>query len=67
MRRVVFAALCLSAGFAIGSLSPIGRAFAALLTPTAVNGCLYQSSVPTLASGQTYVFQCDVNGKLITH
>ena len=67
MRRVILALACLSVGFGVGSLSPIGRAFAALVSPAAVNGCLYQSSAPTLATGQTYVFQCDVNGKLITH
>jgi hypothetical protein len=66
MKLVALALICLSLGFAVGSLSPIGNAFAQLMSPAAVNGCIYFSTPPTLANRQQNVFQCDVNGKLIT-
>jgi len=32
--------------------------------PAQVNGCVYYATPPTLTNGQSYVFTCDVNGKL---
>mgnify|MGYP006355459973 CR=1 FL=1 len=66
MKLAGLALLCLTLGFAAGSLSPIGAAFAQLMSPAAVNGCSYYSTPPTLANRQQNVLQCDVNGKLIT-
>jgi hypothetical protein len=66
MRLAALAALCLLIGFVVGSVSPIGVAFAQIFSPAAVNGCIYFSTPPTLANRQQNVFQCDVNGKLIT-
>jgi hypothetical protein len=43
-----------------------GAAPAQTQTPAAVNGCIYYSSLPTLANGQRNSFLCDVNGKLLT-
>ena len=34
--------------------------------PAAVNGCVYNSSPPTLSDGQQGVFQCDASGNLKT-
>lgn len=66
MKLVALALVCLSLGFAVGSLSPIGQAFAQLMAPAAVNGCIYYSTPPTLANRQQNVFLCDSTGKLIT-
>lgn len=43
-----------------------GAAPAQTQSPAAVNGCIYYSSLPTLANGQRNSFLCDVNGKLLT-
>lgn len=40
-------------------------AFAAQQTPAAVNGCIYNSSLPTLVAGQSVVFSCGPSGELI--
>lgn len=40
-------------------------ALAQQTTPAQVNGCIYNSSLPILTNGQSSVFQCDVNGKLL--
>lgn len=66
MKLALLASICLALGFVAGSLSPVGVAFAQIFSPAAVNGCIYFSSPPTLANRQQNVFQCDVNGKLIT-
>lgn len=66
MKLLILAVVCLISGFTIGSLSPVGQAFAQLMSPAAVNGCIYYSTPPTLANRQQNVLQCDVNGKLIT-
>jgi hypothetical protein len=34
--------------------------------PASINGCVYYATPPTLTNGQSYVFTCDVNGKLRT-
>ena len=39
--------------------------YAQQTSPAQVNGCVYNSSLPTLTNGQSSVFQCDVNGKLL--
>lgn len=50
------------------TLGSAGLALAqALVAPAAVNGCVYNSTAPTLSNRQQTVFECDVNGKLITH
>lgn len=67
MKRLVFASACILTGFGLGSLTPVGRALAALVTPAAINGCTYLASPPTLADRQTIKFQCDVNGRLLVH
>ena len=52
-------------GLIVGS---VGIALAAgAISPAAVNGCVYNSTAPTLSNRQQTVFECDVNGKLITH
>lgn len=66
MKLALLASFCLVLGFVAGSLSPVGMAFAQIFSPAAVNGCIYFSSPPTLSDRQQNVFQCDVNGKLIT-
>ena len=44
--------------------SIIGVVFAQQQTPGVVPGCVYNVTPPTLATGQSSVLQCDVNGRL---
>lgn len=52
------------AWFAIGSVI-IGYAVAqSARGPDSLPGCIYNSSAPTLTTGQSSALQCDVNGRL---
>lgn len=53
---LILAASIILAGVAIG--------VAQVSTPAAVNGCVYNSSPPTLTDKQTAPFSCDSTGKL---
>ena len=33
--------------------------------PAQIDGCIYNSSLPTLSNGQASLWQCDVNGKVL--
>ncbi len=67
MKVVLAVVSSLSIGFTVGSVSAVGRSFAQLVSPAAVNGCVYLSTPPSLSDKQTVAFQCDSSGKLITH
>lgn len=57
-------ALAFILGLVIGSA---GLALAqTALQPAAINGCIYNSSLPTLTNRQSTVFHCDSSGKLLT-
>ena len=36
-------------------------------TPTSLPGCVYNTSLPTLFTGQTTVLQCSSSGQLLLH
>jgi len=44
--------------------SVIGGVMAQQQSPGVVPGCIYNATPPTLATGQSSVLQCDVNGRL---
>ena len=35
--------------------------------PSSIPGCVFNTSLPTLTTGQQTVLQCDTNGKLLLH
>lgn len=53
---LILAASIILAGIAVG--------IAQVSTPAAVNGCVYNSSPPSLTDRQTVPFSCDSTGKL---
>jgi hypothetical protein len=64
MKKYAFAAL---AFVAIGAAIAYAQSF--LMPPPAgvvVIGCVYNSSPPTLTSGQTGFLQCDSKGNILT-
>lgn len=67
MKQLAFALAFIGMGFILGSLTPVGRALAAYISPAAINGCTYFASPPTLTDRQQTKFQCDVNGRLLVH
>jgi hypothetical protein len=40
---------------------------AQVTAPSSLPGCIYNTSLPTLTTGQQTVLQCDTNGKLLLH
>ena len=46
------------------AVAGIGFGYAQVSTPSAINGCVYNSSPPTLTNKQTAPFSCDSTGKL---
>lgn len=54
-------AVIIALGFTLGGVALVT---AQQIGPSNVNGCVYLATPPTLTDRQSYVFTCDVNGKL---
>jgi hypothetical protein len=64
MKTWIAALALVAIGFVAGSLTPVGKVFAQIFSPAAVNGCIYNASGFTLFNKQSAAFSCDANGNL---